>query len=217
MQTTPTTTSIAATIIPSTITVGDLQHIAAELNARFPAAGPRIDRGLSLALTGHVERSIAGFWVRSERLEREYFVQATAQLSCGCQDWERRRDEIGACKHILSCLAVLAAERLDAERHDPTPDPEPPNCPRCNGSRRYWRTTDRPGEPELIDCPVCGGSGSRPDPEPPTAALVSEPAPQPACCPRCRQPISLRVDALAVAEGRVCHTCTVRDLCGEVE
>jgi SWIM zinc finger len=100
--------------------VAHLPAIVTTLTAANPGAACRIARGAALVAAGAVERVYNVFLVTSASTpDRDYAVMRIgALLTCDCPDYRQRG---GPCKHGWAVVCFEAAERIDAEQHDPTP------------------------------------------------------------------------------------------------
>src|SRR4051794_32376746 len=99
--------------------VTHLPAIVTTLTAANPAAACRIQRGAALVAAGAVERVHNIYLVTSASTpDRAYgVIRLGALLTCDCEDFRQRG---GPCKHCWAVVCFEAAERLDAEQHDPT-------------------------------------------------------------------------------------------------
>jgi hypothetical protein len=94
-----------------------------------PELSVRLDRAASIVLAGGVQPGqAAGWWVRSETRDTEYWVCQGANYRvdrCTCPDYRQRG---GPCKHALSVRLLEACQQREArvraamERH-PRPAP----------------------------------------------------------------------------------------------
>src|SRR4051794_21595753 len=104
---------------PTTGIVAQLPAIIAALTAAHPGAACRITCGAALVDAGAVERVYNVYLVTSASApDRAYgVIRLGALLTCDCPDYANRG---GPCKHGWAVVCFEAAERLDADQHDPT-------------------------------------------------------------------------------------------------
>jgi SWIM zinc finger len=102
--------------------VTHLPAIVTTLTAAHPASACRIERGAALVAAGAVERVYNVYLVTSASTpDRAYgVIRLGTLLTCDCPDYRERG---GPCKHGWAVVCFEAAERLDAEEHDPTLQP----------------------------------------------------------------------------------------------
>ena len=84
----------------------DLRALAAKATTRYPGEQARIERGLLLALNGHVELLPDGTATVRSGKDAEVVYRITGN-SCDCQDFARATD--GRCKHRFSVALVKKA------------------------------------------------------------------------------------------------------------
>jgi len=87
----------------------DLRALAAKATTRYPGEQARIERGLLLALNGHVELLPNGTATVRSGKDAEVVYRLTGARGCDCQDAQRHEGAV--CKHAWARALVKKAAR----------------------------------------------------------------------------------------------------------
>jgi hypothetical protein len=93
----------------------DLRALAAKATTRYPGEQARIERGLLLALNGHVELQPDGTATVRSGKDHEVVYRITGARGCDCPDAQRHADAI--CKHAWARALVKKAARPRVAYH----------------------------------------------------------------------------------------------------